>query len=189
MAAFLTVAGLTGSILAFSDELDAWLNPELYRAKTSGALLPPSDLAKAVEAIDPRVVAVWIPLKVAPGESALVWVSTLHDPKTGEHYDVGFNQVFVEPSTGEVLGTRNWGAFSLRRENLIDTEEPAFQKQDIPADLDPALREGRTIDGSHNDLSYPQMGSCGRRFGRNVPLAHAHPDFANLMTPSPRVES
>jgi uncharacterized iron-regulated membrane protein len=119
MAAFLTVAGLTGSILAFSDELDAWLNPELYRAKTSGALLPPSDLAKAVEAIDPRVVAVWIPLKVAPGESALVWVSTLHDPKTGEHYDVGFNQVFVEPSTGEVLGTRNWGAFSLRRENLI----------------------------------------------------------------------
>ena len=77
----------------------------------------------------------------------------------------------------------------LRRENLIDTEEPAFRKQEIPADLDPALREGRTIDGSYNDLSYPQMGSCGRRFGRNVPLEHVHPDIANLMTPNPRVVS
>src|SRR5262245_44967206 len=77
----------------------------------------------------------------------------------------------------------------LRRENLIDTEEPPFPKQDIPADLDPAVREGRTIDGSQNDLSYPLMGSCGRRFGRNVPLDHAHPDGPNLMTPSPRVVS
>jgi hypothetical protein len=77
----------------------------------------------------------------------------------------------------------------LRRENLIDTEEPPLQKQDIAADLDPALREGRRIDGAHNDLNYPLMGSCGRRFGRNVPLAHVHPDVANLMTPNPRVVS
>jgi hypothetical protein len=77
----------------------------------------------------------------------------------------------------------------LRRENLIDTEEPPLQKQDIPADLDPVLREGRTIAGDHNDLSYPSMGSCGRRFGRNVPLEHAHPDIANLMNPSPRLVS
>ena len=119
IAVFLTFAGLTGSILAFNDELDAWLNPDLYLAKRTGVLLPPSALAKAVEAIDPRVVAVWIPLKVSPEESAIVWVSTLHDPKTGEHYDVGFNQVFVEPSTGEILGKRNWGALSVTRENLI----------------------------------------------------------------------
>jgi hypothetical protein len=77
----------------------------------------------------------------------------------------------------------------LRQENLIDTEDPTFQKQDIPADLDPALREGRTIDGSYNDLNYPPMGCSGRRFGRNVPLEHAYPDTANLMTPSPRVVS
>jgi hypothetical protein len=77
----------------------------------------------------------------------------------------------------------------LRRENLIDTEEPTLQKRDIPADLDPTLREGRTVDGSYNDLSYPLMGSCGRRFGRNVPLEHAQPDIANLMTPNPRVVS
>ena len=74
----------------------------------------------------------------------------------------------------------------LRRENLYDTEEPAFQKKPVPANLDPALRNERTVDGTNNDLAFPEMGSCGRRFGRNVPLEHTFPDKANLMTPSPR---
>jgi len=77
----------------------------------------------------------------------------------------------------------------LRRENLHDTEEPPLQKKPPPANLDPALRNERTVDGSYNDLSYPEMGSCGRRFGRNVPLEHTFPDAANLMTPSPRLVS
>jgi hypothetical protein len=77
----------------------------------------------------------------------------------------------------------------LRAKNLHDTEEPAFVKQEIKPDLDPALREGRTIDGSYNDLNYPQMGCAGRRFGRNVPLEHTFPDTPNLMAPSPRVVS
>jgi hypothetical protein len=77
----------------------------------------------------------------------------------------------------------------LRRENLHDTEEPPLQKKPVASDLDPALRNERTVDGSYNDLAYPDMGSCGRRFGRNVPLEHTFPDTANLMTPSPRLVS
>ena len=33
----------------------------------------------------------------------------------------------------------------LRDQNLHDTEEPPLEEQPIPPDLDPALREGRTI--------------------------------------------
>ncbi len=77
----------------------------------------------------------------------------------------------------------------LRRENLHDTEEPPMEKKEIPADLDPLLRSGRTVDGTYNDLTVPTMGSCGRRFGRNVPLEHTFPDTANLLNPSPRVVS
>ena len=33
------------------------------------------------------------------------------------------------------------------------------------------------------------MGSCGRRFGRNVPLEHTFPDNAQLLIPNPRVVS
>jgi Animal haem peroxidase len=77
----------------------------------------------------------------------------------------------------------------LRKKNLHDTEEPALRRQPISKKLDPVLREERTIDGTYNDLRYPAMGSCGRHFGRNVPLQHVFPDTAHLLIPNPRVVS
>ena len=76
----------------------------------------------------------------------------------------------------------------LRKHNLHDTEEPAFERQD-PTSADPSLRDCRSIDGSGNDLSVPKMGAVGRRFGRNMPLEHVFPDTPNLLIPSPRVVS
>jgi hypothetical protein len=77
----------------------------------------------------------------------------------------------------------------LRQKNLHDTEEPPLERKPAPPDLSPDVREARTVDGTYNDLQYPAMGSCGRRFGRNVPLEHVFPDTANLLVPSPRVVS
>ena len=79
----------------------------------------------------------------------------------------------------------------LREKNLHDTEEPPLEKQAVPpaADLDPAIREARTTDGTSNDLQYPRMGAVGCRFGRNVPLQHTVPDTANLLVPNPRTVS
>jgi len=77
----------------------------------------------------------------------------------------------------------------LRAKNLIDTEEPPLEKKDIPSNLDSALREGRTVDGTYDDLTYPTMGSIGRRFGRNAALDQVKPNPATLMTPNPRVIS
>ncbi len=88
-------------------------------------------------------------------------------------------------ATPRLIEIRN----DLREKNLHDTEEPPLARQDIPPDLDPKLREERTVDGTYNDLNFPQMGSCGRRFGRNVPLEHVFPDTANLLNPNPRVVS
>jgi hypothetical protein len=78
---------------------------------------------------------------------------------------------------------------TMRRKNLHDTEEPPLESGEIPHNLDPALREGRTSDGTWNDLRTPKMGAAGRRFGRNVPLAETSPDQANLLAPNPRVVS
>src|SRR5262245_33505270 len=86
---------------------------------------------------------------------------------------------------GRLLEIRN----ELRQKNLHDTEEPAFVPREIPSPLDPALREGRTIDGSSNDLRVPTMGAVGRPFGRNVPLTNVSPDTPNLLVPNPRVVS
>jgi hypothetical protein len=86
---------------------------------------------------------------------------------------------------GQLIEMRN----ELRQKNLHDTEEPPLERQDIPPNLDAALREGRTPDGTYNDLRYPRMGAAGCRFGRNVPLQNAAPDVPNLLIPNPRIVS
>ena len=87
--------------------------------------------------------------------------------------------------SGRLVEIRN----QLRAENLHDTEEPPLEKVAVPRNLDPAIRETRSPDGSHNDLQYPRMGAAGARFGRNVSLQETFPDTANLMVPNPRVVS
>jgi hypothetical protein len=77
----------------------------------------------------------------------------------------------------------------LRAKNLHDTEDPPLSRQEIPANLDPALHQGRTMDGTYNDLNFPKMGSAGCRFGRNFPLDQVRPDVPNLLIPNPRVVS
>ena len=77
----------------------------------------------------------------------------------------------------------------LRAKNLYDTQEPPEPRQEIPTNLDPALRQNRTIDGTYNDLNFPKMGSAGCRFGRNFPLDQTSPDVPNLLIPNPRVVS
>jgi Animal haem peroxidase len=85
---------------------------------------------------------------------------------------------------GDLVEIRN----DLRAKNLHDTEEPPMVQQD-PSKADASVRGCRTVDGTWNDLSYPQMGAVGRRFGRNMPLQEVFPDSANLLIPSPRVVS
>ena len=43
MAVFLLIAGLTGSVIAFHRELDAWLNPDWCYAQPRGERLSPGE--------------------------------------------------------------------------------------------------------------------------------------------------
>lgn len=120
IAGFLFVSGLTGAVISWDHELDDLLNPHLMETKSSGPALPALDLAKRVEAADPRVQAVSIPMSVEPGESLGIFVLPRVDPVTGRLYEPGYNQVFLDPATGEELGRRQWGqAFPLSRETFV----------------------------------------------------------------------
>lgn len=121
-AVFLFVAGLTGAFISWDHELDAALNPELYEARTSagtGAPRPSLALAAELEAADPRVRVTYLPLAVEPGETLQVAVEPRVDPATGALYDVDYNEVALDPVTGQVQGRRFWGAISLAPENLL----------------------------------------------------------------------
>lgn len=108
LAGFLTLAGLTGSAIAFYEDLDAALNPDLYRAEGRGPALPPSALAARIETQLPGATVAYIALNGAPGHSADVRVKAK-----------GFDQVFADPVTGRVLGQRQWGQCCLAPERLM----------------------------------------------------------------------
>jgi uncharacterized iron-regulated membrane protein len=112
-AAFLFVAGVTGAILPFHDDLDAALNPELFSANGSAALSP-SILAAAVERTDPNARVAFVEVNAAPGRSAILFV----EPRDADT-EIGYNQVFADPTSGAVLGRRQYGACCLQRAAVI----------------------------------------------------------------------
>ncbi|WP_161567950.1 PepSY domain-containing protein [Pigmentiphaga sp. H8] len=113
-AGFLLVAGLTGALLAWYDELDALLAPSLLTAPPSPGAAQPLDAlalrARVVQAYPQRQVN-HVPLSQPPGRSAVFFVA----PAPG---DTGkpaspVAQVLVQPYTGQVLGDRVLGQAAL----------------------------------------------------------------------------
>jgi uncharacterized iron-regulated membrane protein len=119
IASFLTIAGLTGAVIAWHDELDAWLNPDLYRAVASGPALDPLELAARVERMDSKAWVTYLPLTATPGEAFDLFVSPRIDPGSGEPYVLDYNQVFLDPANGAFLGKRAWGEPRLDRAHVI----------------------------------------------------------------------
>ena len=118
-ALFLFIAGLTGAIIAWDHELDAALNPSFFKARTAAPALSGLELARRVEAADPRLQVTYLPLVAEPGHTLQMMVLPRTDPATKQPYPLDFNQIAVDPATGEIQGRREWGAVSLARLNLI----------------------------------------------------------------------
>lgn len=118
-AVFLFVAGFTGAIISWDHEIDEWLNPDFFEARTEGRPLPVTELVARIEADDPRVRVTFHPLAVEPGRVFLASVRPRVDAATGRLHEPGYNQVAVDPVTGQVQARRDWGAVSLARENLL----------------------------------------------------------------------
>lgn len=119
-ALFLFIAGVTGSIIAWEHELDALLNRDVMRPQTQGPLRDPLALADAWEARDPRIEVTYMPLSVARGEALALFVSPRPDRATAGTPRVDYNQVFLDPVTGQELGRRFWGApWPITRLSLI----------------------------------------------------------------------
>jgi uncharacterized iron-regulated membrane protein len=122
IAVFLFIAGLTGAVISWDHELDEWLNPHLFDAPAAGAgkqPLPPLELLAKVEAADPRAKVTFLPLHHEEGHNTQIGVQPRVDPKTGELYPLDYNQAFVDPASGDIVGKRFWGAISLDSENLL----------------------------------------------------------------------
>lgn len=119
MAVFLIMAGLTGSVIAFYHELDELLNPDLYRAAGQGTPLDPLVIAERLEKEDSKVWITSIPFEFEPGHSLEFGVSPKINPEIKKPFDLGYDQFFVNPFTGEIVGKRQWGECCFERKNLL----------------------------------------------------------------------
>ncbi|MCO6432951.1 PepSY-associated TM helix domain-containing protein [Nitrosomonas nitrosa] len=119
-AGFLFLTGITGAVISWDHELDDWLNPHLVEAHTQGSAQSPLLLAEQIEARYPEIAVRSLPLFVEEGESLVFGVAPRVDPVTKKLFEPGFNQVFVDPVSGEELGKREWGAvWPLSKETFV----------------------------------------------------------------------
>lgn len=98
----------------------------------------------------------------------------------------GWHRLPLLPGLLVIVGLRN----ILRQHNLHDTGTiPAENEPELVA-FEARFTTERTADGTYNDLSAPQMGRAGSRFGRNIPLESAWPESeTEMLEPDPRVVS
>jgi uncharacterized iron-regulated membrane protein len=119
IALFLFRSGFTGAIIAWNQELDAVLNPEFYYARSNAPALSPLVLANRLEAADSRLRVTYLPLGIEPGRTPQVSVEGRLDPATRRPYELGFNQLAIDPGTRIIQARREWGALSVKPLNLL----------------------------------------------------------------------
>lgn len=115
MTGFLVIVGLTGSVLAFREELDVWLNPDLLTVATRDApMLDPFVLRERAAALYPNARLDSIQLHIEPGRSFEIMIQ----PQI-EAAAIQPTVLYLDPYTGEKIGARTWGEVSLAKENII----------------------------------------------------------------------
>lgn len=111
MALFLTIAGLTGSVLAFNSELERWISPQLFaRPRPGKAALSLAELAERAAAQVPEGVVRGVTRVEA--DQVEVQFDTRMDGTSGRPKPLGFTQFFSDPWTGNELGRRIRGDLS-----------------------------------------------------------------------------
>jgi uncharacterized iron-regulated membrane protein len=100
---FLALAAITGCVLCFSKPLDAALNADLFRAPGNGPANPAS-AAALLEARRPELRVTAFPLTVRTGDSLPVSVVPRDAGRA-----LGYDEVFLDPGSGRVVGVRQTG--------------------------------------------------------------------------------
>jgi uncharacterized iron-regulated membrane protein len=129
---FLLFASLTGSVVAFRPALDAWLNPRLLRSSSPGPTLPLNRLVNDLERSEVRIRVRSLSLPLAPHGVVIAKFAARTDPATGKPFRLDFNEIYLDPSNGKILGARDTNAFGMDREHLIPLIYRMHRTLDLP---------------------------------------------------------
>ena len=115
LAFWLFALACSGVVLVFYDELDHFLNQDLYSVEPGDASLMPAALVSAATAAYPGAYVFELDLPNGPDESARLQLRPRKDAETAY---AGRREVFVDPYTGTVIGDRGYGEAKLDRRHL-----------------------------------------------------------------------
>jgi uncharacterized iron-regulated membrane protein len=123
LALFLTLAGITGALMAFYDEIESLIAPQLHIVQPPSAqaqLLDPIELREKVQAAYPGAIINYLPLHLEPGRALKLDIRRI-DPATKRigPWSPAVDEVFVDPYTGRILGERLWGDISQGAINIM----------------------------------------------------------------------
>ncbi|HEY8065407.1 MAG TPA: PepSY-associated TM helix domain-containing protein [Methylosinus sp.] len=126
MTVFLVIVGLTGSLLAFNNELEHVFAPQLFAEPHPGQTqLDLATLAERADGLVPHahVASVTlgaraIPVKMPP-DQVTIFFRAETNPATGKPYELGFTEFYVDPWTGAELGRRTTADLSEGLVNLM----------------------------------------------------------------------
>jgi len=114
---FLVLVGVTGSILAFKTKFDRLINPEIYVTPKAGICpLDPATLAELAEA---QFSKMRVGFFAVEPEQVEIHCEPRTNPATGKPFDLDFDQLFLDPYTGNVLGHRRFGDLGEGRINIM----------------------------------------------------------------------
>ncbi|GAA4772996.1 PepSY-associated TM helix domain-containing protein [Stakelama sediminis] len=113
--AFLFIAAVTGCFLCFDQKIDAALNSDLFYVQSTGPVLPSTKVIAHLEQARPDLIVTKFSLRDQPGRSIQASVMP-RSPKDA----LDFDQIFLDPHSGQVIGTRQSGP-GLDRRHIVET--------------------------------------------------------------------
>lgn len=121
LAAFVVLAGLTGSFLAFNQEIDAALNPSLHRVEPQAVTASLDEIAKRIETRHESLTVGYFLFSAEPGASVRAIMNTRAAADEGrlDRDSARPSEVFADPYSGRLLGERNWGEAGATRAHLV----------------------------------------------------------------------
>ena len=131
MAAFLIITGITGTLLAFHDELDDVFNYKLAQIEEKNTpQLSIATLHDKVVNTYPQYKFSSMPTSIEANKSAVFSVDRVRGQGATNQPKAPFQEVYVHPYTGDIIGTRDkdewawrntmWKVFWLHRDLLLD---------------------------------------------------------------------
>ena len=122
---FLFVAGVTGAILAFRWEIDRAINPTLFTVAPRHQVLPQAELIERIERVHPEALVSTVILPKSKTDVAVVYLKSKMEAHVAHVHVVGmkgtidFNQLLVNPYTGDILAERSTAKLVMSWANFV----------------------------------------------------------------------